>query len=560
MNNLKISQRLYLGFGCLLTLLLVVSGSSFISMRNSEAELKQIVYENNLLQSLATTMMGRTDDMAIGLRNFLLNVDQDHQQKERQRIANSQSEYDSAREKMTILLSQSNSDLKEKSLFQSISESENIAKKTFADIQDLVKKNDIQAAVEMLYLKGGYQAQGEWRSALQAMVAYQTDKNNALASALEHRTQTNITFLLSLIAVSVILSLVITKLITRSIVVPLSLALSVATRVAEGDLTSNLDENTSGDESGQLLRMLGKMSKSLAVIVARVREGAEVVGTNSQEILSGNLALSARTEQQAASLEETASAMEEMTVTIKNNVVGTEQVSQLAAETSQIATSARKTVDSMIATMSSINQEATKVSNIISVIDAIGLQTNLLALNAAVEAARAGVQGKGFAVVANEVRALSQRTSSAAREIKALVGSSIGQMNESTALVSMAGATMSDIIARIENVSVIINEIAVAGREQSSGIEQINLAIGQMDNVTQQNAALVEEAAAASQSLHQQAELLIQSVGVFKLPLESEPMQVFDLLGWSLRDTRGDSDPTTQKSDRRIGILRTAMP
>lgn len=549
MNNLKISQRLYLGFGCLLTLLLVVSGSSFISMRNSEAELKQIVYENNLLQSLATTMMGRTDDMAIGLRNFLLNVDSDHQQKERQRIANSQSEYDSAREKMKILLSQSNSDSKEKSLFQSISESENIAKKTFADIQDLVKKNDTQAAVEMLYLKGGYQAQGEWRSALQAMVAYQTDKNNALASALEHRTQTNIRFLLSLIAVSVILSLVITKLITRSIVVPLSLALSVATRVAEGDLTSNLDENTSGDESGQLLRMLGEMSKSLAVIVARVREGAEVVGTNSQEILSGNLALSARTEQQAASLEETASAMEEMTVTIKNNVMGTEQVSQLAAETSQIATSARKTVDSMIATMSSINQEATKVSNIISVIDAIGLQTNLLALNAAVEAARAGVQGKGFAVVANEVRALSQRTSSAAREIKALVGSSIGQMNESTALVSMAGATMSDIIARIENVSVIINEIAVAGREQSSGIEQINLAIGQMDNVTQQNAALVEEAAAASQSLHQQAELLIQSVGVFKLPLESEPMQVFDLL-----------DPTTQKSDRRIGILRTAMP
>lgn len=251
--------------------------------------------------------------------------------------------------------------------------------------------------------------------------------------------------------------------------------------------------------------------------VSEVRTGTDAMATASGQIASGNQDLSSRTEQQASSLEETASSMEELTSTVKQNADNARQANVLAVSASEVAVKGGAVVSQVVDTMSSINASSKKIVDIIGVIDGIAFQTNILALNAAVEAARAGEQGRGFAVVASEVRSLAQRSASAAKEIKTLIGDSVDKVNIGTSLVDQAGSTMNEIVESIKRVTDIMGEITAASQEQTSGIEQINQAIMQMDNVTQQNAALVEEAAAAAESLQDQAGNLTQVVSVFKL-------------------------------------------
>ena len=305
-------------------------------------------------------------------------------------------------------------------------------------------------------------------------------------------------------------------LITRSITRPLDQAVLVARTVAAGDLTSRIEVH-SQDETGQLLQALKNMNDSLVNIVGEVRQGTDTIATASNQIAAGNLDLSSRTEEQASSLEETASSMEELTSTVKQNADNAQQANQLAVSASEVAGKGGMVVSQVVDTMMSINDSSKKIVDIIGVIDGIAFQTNILALNAAVEAARAGEQGRGFAVVASEVRNLAQRSAAAAKEIKTLIDNSVEKVDAGSKLVNQAGVTMGEIVESIKHVTDIMAEITAASHEQTSGIDQINQAVSQMDQVTQQNASLVEEAAAAAEAMQEQAANLAQVVSVFKL-------------------------------------------
>jgi len=322
--------------------------------------------------------------------------------------------------------------------------------------------------------------------------------------------------LLLMLAVTVVAGSAIVVWLVRGITGPLTQAIGIAKTVAAGDLRSAVHA-TSTDEVGELLTALQQMSENLARIVGRVRSGTETIAMASTEIASGNLDLSARTEQQASSLEETASAMVELTTTVRQNNDNAGHASRLADTASAVAQKGGATVSQVVQTMASINESSKQIVDIIGVIDGIAFQTNILALNAAVEAARAGEQGRGFAVVASEVRNLAQRSASAAREIKQLIGASVQRVEAGSRLVDAAGATMDEVVASVGRVTAVISEIAVASGEQQEGIEQISMAISQMDGVTQQNAALVEQAAAAADALQQQAAGLSEAVSIFKL-------------------------------------------
>ncbi|WP_308609567.1 methyl-accepting chemotaxis protein [Massilia aquatica] len=305
--------------------------------------------------------------------------------------------------------------------------------------------------------------------------------------------------------------------IVRKIVsTPLGLATAAAERLARGDLTVRLHAGTH-DEIGQLMEAMNGISAGLATVVTTIRQGTGDVATASGEIASGNQELSSRTEQQAGSLEETASSMEELTVTVRQNADNARQANQLALSASAIAQKAGSVVAQVVSTMEAINASSKKIADIISVIDAIAFQTNILALNAAVEAARAGEQGRGFAVVATEVRSLAQRSAEAAREIKVLIDHSAARVATGSELVTSAGRTMDEVVGSVKKVNDIMGDIVAASDEQSAGIGEVNQAVASMDQATQQNAALVEEAAAAAQAMQELAAELERSVSIFKL-------------------------------------------
>jgi methyl-accepting chemotaxis protein len=351
---------------------------------------------------------------------------------------------------------------------------------------------------------------------LDALVKINDDGSDVADASAQSTFEMSRKLILGTLVLLIVLSMALATLVARIVAAPLQEAVGVAQRVAEGDLTAHI-ASTSKDETGQLMHSLKAMNDSLLRVVGEVRGGTDTIATASAEIASGNLDLSSRTEGQASSLEETASAMEELTSTVKQNADNARQANQLAQSASSTASDGGKVVGEVIATMESISASSRKIVDIISVIDGIAFQTNILALNAAVEAARAGEQGRGFAVVASEVRNLAQRSAAAAKEIKSLIDDSVVQVDSGTALVQQAGSTMADVVASVRRVSDVVAEISAASSEQSTGIEEVNKAIVQMDEVTQQNAALVEQAAAAASALQEQAANLAGVVSVFRL-------------------------------------------
>jgi methyl-accepting chemotaxis protein len=317
------------------------------------------------------------------------------------------------------------------------------------------------------------------------------------------------------ILVSLGLGTVVARLLSRQLGGEPAYAADVVGRIASGDLTTSIDTRRS--IGGSLLSSIHEMQSQLIEVVGRIKVSTDTISTASSEIASGNQDLSSRTEEQASSLEQTAASMEELTSTVKQNADNARQANQLAASASEVAVRGGTVVSQVVDTMGSINTSSKKIVDIIGVIDGIAFQTNILALNAAVEAARAGEQGRGFAVVASEVRSLAQRSAAAAKEIKGLIDDSVSKVAAGSQQVAEAGKTMDEIVASVRRVTDIMGEISSASHEQTQGIEQINQAITQMDQVTQQNAALVEEAAAAAASLQEQAGSLVQAVSIFRI-------------------------------------------
>ncbi|CCH08222.1 methyl-accepting chemotaxis protein [Achromobacter xylosoxidans] len=375
----------------------------------------------------------------------------------------------------------------------------------------------------------------------------------AAQAAVDHGVSRSVT--IALLVIALVLAVGCWIFINRTVLKPLHEAGDHFEKISGGDFTGRI-EVRSTNEIGQLFAAIKRMQESLTRTVATVRRGVDEINVGSREISAGNTDLSSRTEQQAASLEETAASMEELASTVKQNADNARQANQLAASASDVAERGGSAVAEVVNTMQGISASSRKISEIVSVIDGIAFQTNILALNAAVEAARAGEQGKGFAVVAGEVRSLAQRSAQAAKEIKGLIEDSVSKVGAGSQQVERAGATMQEIVASVKRVTDIMGEISAASEEQSSGIDQVNRAVSQMDEVTQQNAALVEEAAAAAGSLQEQAQRLAEAVAVFKI----NAGDVIEVPARQLAQQHSAPRVAAAQTEAQVSAARTAKP
>ena len=404
---------------------------------------------------------------------------------------------------------------KEKSLFKEIGE----ARKVYVEGREKVltlkkedKADEANQALEQIFIP----ASVNYIKKIEELLKFEREQIDQTGADIESSYQSSRTIMIFLSLIAVSLSAALAWIITRSITTPLIEATAVAKRMAQGDLTQSVT-NQRQDEIGELVDAINGINTGLSYVIADVRQGTETIHVAASEIAAGNADLSSRTESQAGSLEETASSMEELTSTVRQNADNARQANQLVVTASGVAVKGGSVVEQVVTTMGSIKESSNKIVDIISVIDGIAFQTNILALNAAVEAARAGEQGRGFAVVASEVRSLAQRSASAAKEIKTLIDDSVEKVDFGSKLVDTAGMTMKEIVSSVQHVADIMAEISSASQEQSSGIEQVNIAINEMDQMTQQNAALVEQAAAAAESMRDQSTKLSQVVAQFRL-------------------------------------------
>jgi methyl-accepting chemotaxis protein len=382
-------------------------------------------------------------------------------------------------------------------------------------VSALKKTGDADSARKMLddrYLPASLKYQGTLQKLSQMQRQKIDDAGKAVQAANSNARLALIVFGIA----SLVLGGLLSFWLVRSITHPLRRAVIAADRIANLDLTETI-QSTSRDETGQLLDALSSMQHALLGLVKQVRSSTDSISTASAEISDGNLDLSSRTEEAAASLQQTAASVDQMNSTVQQSALSARAASELANNAADVAMRGGEVVARVVKTMKEINDSSRKISDIIGVIDGIAFQTNILALNAAVEAARAGEQGRGFAVVASEVRSLAQRSANAAKEIKVLIGASVEKVDAGSRLVANAGETMSEVVDAAKRVSAIIGEITTAANEQSQGIGQVNTAVAQLDQVTQQNAALVEESAAAAESLKLQAQQLAENVQRFRV-------------------------------------------
>ena len=509
--NLKIGARLGLAFGLLVLLFIVNIGISLQSMRSAETRMHNIIDDRYKKVSLSTDIKYNVAEIHQHMRDTLIAGDAAGVKKEVEAINAIRARNKQSLDSFDKIINTT----KARELFIKLEEARAKDLQQQTELFDLIAAGNQTDAKALLNGKLA-QTEHDYVQMLDEMVTFQSGIMDKEAQACQAEFADARNMLLVVAGVAIVIATAAAWVATRSITAPMNEAVEVARRVAGGDLMASI-EVRSGDETGQMMQALKDMNQSLIEIVSQVRTSTETIVTASTEIAAGNMDLSSRTEQQASSLEETASSMEELTSTVKQNSDNARQANRLALTASDVAVKGGAAVSEVVTTMGAINDSSRKIVDIIGVIDGIAFQTNILALNAAVEAARAGEQGRGFAVVAAEVRNLARRSAAAAKEIKALIGDSVEKVDTGARLVDQAGLTMQEVVNSVKHVSGIIGEITSAGTEQSAGIEQINQAIMQMDNVTQQNAALVEQAAAAAQSMQDQANALSQIVSVFKI-------------------------------------------
>ena len=515
--KMKVGTRLGLGFALVLLFLIAVTTVGIFRMAQIQDRLDHVISVNNVVSRLVIDMRANVNDRVSSLRVLTLMTDPADMEPELKRVKELAAKYTEAQNKLSAQFAKE-SIAEEAALLATIKEQEGVAMPAIAKATDLWLASNAEGATRVL-IKEIRPAQKKWMTALDELAALEDKLNAQMQVDAAKGFASGRTFMIIMGLLAVGISVVAALLITRGLLKQLGgepdYTASIASSIANGDLAVSID--TSGNDKDSLLFEMKEMRNSLVDIVGQVRSGTETIGTASREIAAGNIDLSARTEMQASSLEKTASAMEELTSTVKQNADNAREANQLASVASDVAIKGGKVVSEVVNTMSSIDASAKKIVDIIGVIDGIAFQTNILALNAAVEAARAGEQGRGFAVVASEVRNLAQRSAGAAKEIKMLIDDSVEKVGAGTKLVGQAGVTMDEVVASVRRVTDIMSEIANASQEQSAGIEQVNLSIIEMDSMTQQNAALVEESAAAAQSLQDQASELSRVVSIFKL-------------------------------------------
>jgi methyl-accepting chemotaxis protein len=513
--NLRIGKRLALGFALILILSIAATSTALLTARASAQATQRMMQAPLAKERLVSDWYVLTYSAIARTSLIARSADPDLSTKFAKPIADSVSKSTAIIKQVEALLTSP----EEKAALQTITAVRAKYQAAKVAVMDARKAGNAEQA-ESLYTQSFEPAAQEYSTHLMELLGMQRKAIDDTASAIQADYESNSRLVTLLSALMIALAAFGAYLLTRSITRPLKAAVEVAGTVAGGDLSTSFGHYPR-DEVGDLMRALQKMNDDLASVVSEVQGGTRAIAIASSEIASGNLDLSSRTEQQASSLEETASSMEELTSTVRQNADNATQANQMAQAASSVATRGGEIVGQVVETMGSIDASSRKIVDIIGVIDGIAFQTNILALNAAVEAARAGEQGRGFAVVASEVRNLAQRSAGAAKEIKTLIGDSVDQVNAGTKLVQQAGTTISEVVASVARVTDIMAEITAASREQSTGIDQVNEAVAQMDRVTQQNAALVEEAAAAAGSMQEEADRLAQVAGRFRLGNET---------------------------------------
>ncbi len=509
--NLRIGQRLAAGFTVVTLCLVAIAGLGYVAIQSLNAEINQLIGTDYKAVALANRAKAEVGDASRSLMTTLIMTGEEQIKKELDSIASLMASHEKTMAELKPLLT----DEASLELLKAVDEARAKFVPAQAGVVKMVAAGDAEGAT-LKYQFAVRPAQGKYMAALNKLVDARNvamDEAGRKSNGVAGKTK----LLLAALAAAAIAASVLTGvLITRGIVNPLRGAVSLARKVASGNLTSQIDVR-GRDETGELLQALSEMNESLKGIVGRVREGTESIASASSEIASGNLDLSVRTEAQAASLEQTLSAMKTLTDAVQQNAQNAQQANQLAQAASSVAAEGGAVVAQVVTTMGSIDASSKKIVDIISVIDGIAFQTNILALNAAVEAARAGEQGRGFAVVAGEVRSLAGRSAEAAKEIKRLIGDSVEKVAQGSELVAKAGSTMQGVVASVQRMTDIMGEITHASTEQSAGIERVTHTIHDMDKSTQQNAALVEQAAAAADSLRTQAQGLEEVVSLFQL-------------------------------------------